>query len=153
MKHTAFALVAALVISAGCQTLGVEQKTEVSQPQPPIGDAKRLILERKYADALATLQKALHDGQYAASAPDIKYLIATVYVAADNPQKDYVQALAEFDEFLHLYPDHERAVEAKSWRHAIKMILDAKKENERLRKSIEGLKQLDVRQEQKRQGK
>ncbi len=153
MKRAAFALVASLFISAGCQTLGVEQKTEVSQPQPPIGDAKKLISERKYSDALTTLQKALHDGQYGASAPDIRYLIATVYVAADNPQRDYSQALVEFDEFLRLYPDHERAVEAKSWRHAIKLILEAKKENERLRKSIEGLKELDVRQEQKRLGK
>ena len=51
------------------------------------------------------------------------------------------------------FPQHKRANEAKSWRQVIKLALDAKKENERLSKNIERLKQLDVKQEEKRLGR
>jgi hypothetical protein len=44
-------------------------------------------------------------------------------------------------------------VEAKSWKLVIKTYLDTRKENEKLHRDIEGLKELDVRQEKKRLGK
>lgn len=70
-----------------------------------------------------------------------------------NPRKDYAQVLIHFEKFLSLYPKHERAADARNWRQAIKVILDAKKENERLLKNIDKLKQLDMRHEQKRLGR
>ena len=145
-------LLFALLFVTACKTF--EQGRPATAPQSDsTTEAKHFIKDQKYTEALVSLEAALRDAQHSSDAPEIKYLIATVYVAADNPQRDYAQALIEFDEFLHNYPDHERAPEARSWRQAIKTILDTKKENERLHKNIEGLKQLDMRQEQKRQGK
>ncbi len=154
MIRAAVALVVALAVAAGCQTIGGEQKQpEAPAEQNPIVDARQLIVEKKYPDALAVLQMVLREERYEAMAPEARYLIATVYVSAENPQRDYVRALTEFEEFLRLYPTDEHATEVKSWKLAIKTMLDTKKENERLHKTIEGLKQLDVRQEQKRLGK
>ncbi len=149
MTRIVIALLLALVVSMGCQTVGTHQTTTA----PMVAEAQKLIKSRKYTDALSTLEQALLEEKGSEAAPEIKYLIATIHVAADNPQRDYAQAFTEFDAFVHLYPDHERAVEAKNWRQAIKVLLDARKENERLHKNIEGLKELDLRQEQKRLGK
>ncbi len=147
-------LLLALFLFAGCRTLGTQVQTAPpAASSAEIEEARKLIKGRQYPDALSVLEKALQQKEASAMVPEIRYLIATIYVAADNPQKDYAEAFTEFDEFVHLYPDHDRAVEAKSWRQAIKSLLDARKENERLHKTIEGLKQLDVRQEQKRMGK
>jgi TolA-binding protein len=86
-------------------------------------------------------------------APEAKFGIALVCVSADNPQRDYAAAIKEFDEFLSLYPSDKRASEAKNWRQILKVLLETKKDNDRLNKNIEKLKQLDVRQEEKRLGR
>ncbi len=151
MIRSALALFVAVAVTTGCATTGA-QKQE-SSGNEPVSRAMNLIGEKKYAEALDILKKAFKKERHSALAPDIKYRIATIYVASDNPHKDYAKALTEFDEFVRLYPEHEKAVEARSWKLAIGTILDEKKENERLRKSIEGLKELDIRQEQKRLGR
>jgi outer membrane protein assembly factor BamD (BamD/ComL family) len=130
--------------------------TEASSPLVPggaIADADKLLEEGKYADAEAAYRKVQQEYPGTAWAPRAKYAIATLKVSPDNPQRDYVGALAEFEAFINLYPQHERAAEARSWRQTIKQILETKKENDRLNKSIEMLKQLDMKQEQKRSGK
>jgi outer membrane protein assembly factor BamD (BamD/ComL family) len=154
MMRSAGALLVALAVAAGCATFNAAQKPMLPPSSDmPIAKAQKLIREKKYADAIAALEQMLREDLSPSQAAEAKYLIATVYVAADNPRRDYARALTEFDEFLRRYPDDEKAPEAKSWKTAIKTILDTRKENENLHKKIEGLKQLDVRQEEKRLGK
>jgi hypothetical protein len=61
-------------------------------------------------------------------------------------------ALQGFDEFLRVYPDNERAHDARNWRSVLKMVQELKKENEHLTKSIEELKRIDIRHEEQRKG-
>jgi TolA-binding protein len=153
MIRAAIVLLIALLASPGCRATmtGPEQKQPAVQPLPSaIDDARRLIRDRQYPDALARLETALQQGGNADGAAEARYLIATVHVAADNPQRNYAQAIAEFDAFLDRYPDHARAPEARSWRLAIKTVLETRKENERLHRTIEDLKQLDVKKEEQR---
>ena len=121
--------------------------------QDRLKEAGKLAQEAKYAEAVAVYRLILQEHPDTAWAPEAKYGIALAYVSADNPQRDYAIAVAEFDEFLILYPADQRAAEAKSWRQALKALLDTKKDNDRLNKNIEKLKELDVRQEEKRLGR
>ncbi len=154
MIRSAGALLLVFAVTAGCATLDAGQKPSLpSQGRTPVEEARQLIREKRYADAVAALEKDLDEDPDPSQAAEARYLIAMIYVAADNPRRDYSRALSGFDEFLRLYPDHEKAPEAKSWKVAIKTILEARKENEKLNKKIEGLKQLDMRQEEKRLGR
>lgn len=83
-------------------------------------------------------------------APDAQFEVAYLQAAYDNPAKDFAQALAGFNEFLWRYPNHAKARDAENWRAVLKLILDMKKENDRLNKSIEQLKKLDIRHEERR---
>ncbi len=154
MIRSAGALLLVLAVTAGCATLDAGQKPSLPSPgRTPVEEAQKLIRDRQYADAVAALETYLDDDPVPTHGAEARYLIAMVYVAADNPRRDYARALSGFDEFLRLYPDHEKAPEAKSWKVALKTILDTRKENEKLNKKIEGLKQLDMRQEEKRLGR
>jgi len=154
-------LIVAAISLSGCARIssGPPEETPalVKAPEPTPADlfasAEKLILDKNFPDAMAafkTIQLSYSDTEWSGRA---KYAIATIYVSADNPQKDYTAALQEFDEFLTLFPDHGKAAEARSWRLAIKNILDIKRENEKLSKKIEQLKNIDIRQEEKRHGR
>jgi outer membrane protein assembly factor BamD (BamD/ComL family) len=142
------------LLSSGCAGFLTSDKND-DLPVPAIksAEAKKLLDEYKYAESVAAFQKIIKEYPNSDWAANAIYSIATTFVSVQNPNKDYAQALAHFEDFLYQYPQHERATDAKNWRQAIKMIIDAKKENERLLKNIEQLKQLDMRQEQKRLGK
>jgi outer membrane protein assembly factor BamD (BamD/ComL family) len=152
MIRMAFLMLITVSLFSGCKTLDMTEP--VSAPAADkTAEAQLFIQQERYPEALAALEKLLQDDVDSAQTPKIKYLIASIYVAPDNPQHDYALALFKFEEFLRDYPNDNRAPEAESWKQTIKLLLEAKKENERLRKNIEGLKQLDVTQEQKRRGK
>jgi TolA-binding protein len=85
----------------------------------------------------------LRDYPGSSSAAEARYSLALTLAFYDNPQKDYPQALQEFEEFLKLYPDHEKAQEAQNWRQVLKIL-------DHLNKSIEELQQLDIKHEEKR---
>jgi tetratricopeptide (TPR) repeat protein len=163
MKGVVVLAVVVMTVGGGCTTFSPEQggqpaatASDARLPSAPGGalvDADRLVAEGKYADAEVAYRRALQEHPGSDWAPRAKYAVATLLVSPDNPQRDYVRALAVFEEFITLYPQHERAAEARSWRQAIKQILEIKKENDRLNKNIEMLKQLDMKQEQKRSGK
>jgi outer membrane protein assembly factor BamD (BamD/ComL family) len=131
-----------------------QQIQEASQSvRNSVAEANKLAYAAKFSEAVAAYRMVLQQHPNTEWAPEAKYGIALVCVSADNPQRDYAAAVKEFDEFLSLYPSDKRAAEAKNWRQALKVLLDTKKENDRLNKNIERLKQLDVRQEEKRLGR
>lgn len=120
---------------------------------PLLTQAEQLKKQGNFADALKAYRQVVQDHPGQDVAAMAKYSIALIYLDVENPEKDFALAQAEFDSFIAQFPQHRRAAEAKSWRQMIKLALDAKKENERLNKNIEQLKQLDVRQEEKRLGR
>lgn len=153
MKRYIYAFTLMAFVASGCAGMLTNGREEQTVPAIQSAEARKLLNNNRYPEAIAAFQKIIKeypDSEWAANAI---YSIATAFVSVQNPNKDYTQALTHFEEFLHQYPEHDRAPDAKNWRQAIRMIIDGKKENERLLKNIEQLKQLDMRQEQKRLGK
>lgn len=150
MRHTISMLTLMVFFAGGCAGLLTGGR---EAPSTKNAEAMKLLKDRKYPESVAAFQKIIEEYPNSDWAANSIYSIATAWVSVENPHKDYAQALIHFEEFLNQYPQHERATDAKNWRQAIKVIIDAKKENERLLKNIEKLKQLDMRQEQKRLGR
>jgi outer membrane protein assembly factor BamD (BamD/ComL family) len=130
-----------------------EIRYEVAPASAKFVEAQELIKAHKFTEAITKYRLVIKEQPDTEWSPEAKYNIALAYVSSENPQRDYALGIAELDEFLVLYPQDPRAEEAKSWRMALKAVLDTKKENDRLHKNIEKLKQLDVQQEEKRLGK
>lgn len=86
-------------------------------------------------------------------AANARYGIAFILAYYDNPQRNYAQAIEELDEFLRLHPDNARVRDAQNLRFLLKAFIEVKKDNEHLNKSIEQLKKLDIRHEERRGGK
>lgn len=149
MKRAFRSVVAMLVVGSlsGCAALFLEQR------DPELGKAADLFLKKNYPEALQSYQQIISRKASPAKQAEARYSIALILSSHDNPKKNYTQALEAFDEFLKLYPDHERAQEAANWKNALKTLLDEKRECEQLKKNIEELKQLDIRHEEKRKRK
>lgn len=116
-------------------------------------EAQKLVQARRFSEAIAAYRLVIQEHPATEWAPEAKYHIALAHVSPENPQRDYALGLSELDEFLASYPQDPRSDEAKSWRTTLRTLLDTRKENDRLNKNIEKLKQLDVRQEEKRLGR
>ena len=128
-------------------------EADAASPEGRFNAAQKLLQGHQYAESVKAFKKVSQEFPNTEWAVKAQFGGAIAHITAENPRKDYVQALVEFDEFLERYPSHGLSADARNWRQAVKVILDEKKENERLLKNIEKLKQLDMRQEQKRLGR
>jgi outer membrane protein assembly factor BamD (BamD/ComL family) len=137
-----------LVLLAGC--VPPPQPKVVSGPEVELQKAISLENEKKYPDAITAYRKIIVDAPQSPIAADALFAIAYLHAFYDNPQKNYAQALTDFEKFEKLYPNHEKARDALNWQVVLKLILDTKKENIRLRKSIEQLEKVDISHEEKR---
>jgi outer membrane protein assembly factor BamD (BamD/ComL family) len=144
-------LLLASISLSGCARIIGQQDTEFYR-------ADSFLKEKKYSEAI-TAYRSIAKGESAKTerAANAQFALASALAYYDNPERDYTLALQEFDEFLKLYPDDEKAHEARQWRSLLKLIIELKKENdllnkniEHLNKSIEQLKQLDIRHEERR---
>jgi outer membrane protein assembly factor BamD (BamD/ComL family) len=166
MKSSVIIILMIMILSgSGCsmicqktdvQEKEIQQKKEIQLVAPASAkfvEAEILMKAHKFSEAIAAYRLVIKEHPDTEWSPEAKYNIALAYVSSENPQRDYALGIAELDEFLVVYPQDPRAEEAKSWRTALKAVLDTKKENDRLRKNIEMLKQLDVQQEEKRLGR
>ena len=136
----------AVILLSGCATT----PPAVPGPDADYQDAAVFAKEKKYLKAIAAYRKIADESPHSTLAADSLFEAAYLLAFYDNPQKDYAQALAGFDEFLKRFPKHAKAPEAKNWHIVLKTIVDTKKENERLRESIEELNKLDIRHEERR---
>jgi outer membrane protein assembly factor BamD (BamD/ComL family) len=118
-------------------------------------NAENRFDQRKYSDAVNAYRKILtaSPAPTPVVAANAQYGIAFILAYYDNPQRNYAQAVQELDELMRLYPDNARVREAQNLRFILKAIIEIKKENEHLNKSIEQLKKLDIRHEERRGGK
>lgn len=113
-------------------------------------NADRFFMEKKYSEAIAAYDKIAKDSPRSERGAQALYDAAFTHAFYDNPHKDYAVALQAFDEFLREYPNSEKASDAQNWRSILKMVQELKKENEHLTKSIEQLKNIDIRHEERR---
>ncbi len=150
-KLLVFLLLAACVLS-GCARLRGEGEQPIAA-DTEFRDAGSLVKEKQYNEAIAIYAKIARESAGSQRGANALFASASAHAFYDNPQKDYVQALQQFDEFLRAYPNDEKTDEARNWRYFIKMVLELRKENERLNKNIEELKRIDIRHEERRQGK
>ena len=144
-----FAL-AGCVPPGGLQRPQPEPKPEPFSPGTAFHDASVSVTQKKYAKAAAAFQKIITQAPGSALAAGALYEIALIHALQDNPQKDYARATHTFQEFLKRYPDNDRAIEARNWIAVIRIVQELKMENDRLNTSIEELKQLDIRHEERR---
>lgn len=149
-------LLTLFLLMSGCSRFTTQVPT-VRESQTadigPIVSAQKLQKLGDYAGALKAYQDIMREQPGSDLAATAKYNAAVLRISVDNPQKDYTMALSEFEEFLAQFPQHQRADEARSWRQILKTAIETKKENDRLTKNIEQLKQLDLKQEEKRLGR
>lgn len=139
MKRSALALmlVSAMLLSACASLTG---------PWRDVRAANNLVESKHYSEAVAAYRQIIREHPDSSSTADARYGLATTLAWYENPQRDYNQALLEFDEFVRLYPDDSRYRKAQNWRHVLRTLHD-------LSKSIEQLKQIDIRHEKKRRGR
>jgi len=142
----------ALIALAGCVPPAPPPPgaVPVTGPETDYRIAAAYAKEKKYHEAIALYRKIAVDSPKSPAAADALFEVAYLSAFYDNPQKDYAQALSVFEDFLKRYPNHLKASDARNWRAVLKVVLDARKENERLKESIEQLKELDIRHEERR---
>jgi outer membrane protein assembly factor BamD (BamD/ComL family) len=142
---------------SGCARIIGGQDTEMYR-------AESLLRERDYPEAIAVYRQIAKETDDPERAAHAQFALASALAYYDNSLKDYAAAFQEFDQFLKMYPDDEKANEARQWRSLLRMIVELEKENENLNKnleqykqniehlnkSIEQLKQLDIRHEERR---
>jgi len=158
MSPRTLAVIALAVLGAGCAPVcpphrNAPPEMQAAAPATRLDEARQLLKDGKFVEAgeaFRTVEQEFPGTEWAGSAA---YALAVAAAMADNPQQDYASALMEFDSFIERYPQHERLPEAKAWRQAIKQIMDTRKENARLLKNIEKLKELDLQQEEKRRAR
>ncbi len=108
-----------------------------------ITSADNYFRKKQYANAAAVYREMIQQNPNSPYAADARYRLAMTLVAADNPQKDYMQAFQEFEVFAKRYPNDRRNMEAQNWIAVLKALHDQNKR-------IEQLKRLDIRHEERR---
>ena len=115
----------------------------LTAPGRELREADAFFKENKYSNAVAQYRTVIRDYPDSRWAADAQFGLAATLAHYNNPQRDYAQALREFEEFLRLYPGHAKTEEAQNWQQVLKTL-------DRLSKNIEQLKRLDVKHEEKR---
>jgi TolA-binding protein len=157
-------LLLASISLAGCARIIGGQDTEFYQ-------ADNYLKEKKYPEAITAYRQIAKETSSPERAANAQFALASALASYDNPQKDYATALQEFDQFLTLYPDDEKAHDAQQWRSLLQLIVKLENDNEslsknieqnkqtieqykqnieHLNKSIEQLKEVDIRHEERR---
>ena len=129
----------------GCATTSV-----VTGPEKQFQYAAVSVKEKRFKEAAAACNKIMTGAPDSPLAADALFELALINAHHDNPQRDYAQATRTFSEFLKRYPDNRRADEARTWISVLRTVQELKKQNEHLNESIEKLKKLDIRHEEKR---
>jgi len=141
-------LLIAITLLSGCMTTKV-----VTGPEKQFQNAAASAKEKRYKEAAACYNKIVTEAPDSDLAADALFELALLNAHYDNPQRDYTRAIRSFAEFVKRYPDNRRADEAKTWISVLRTVQELKKQNEHLNESIEELKQLDIRHEERRKGK
>lgn len=144
-----FIVLISVILLAGCAT-----GRFLTEPEKQFQEAAVSVKEKRFKEAAAAYRKiAAEAPPGSALAADALFELALVHANHDNPQRDYVQAIQTFEQCVRRYPDSKKMAEAQIWISVLKTVQELKKENEKLHESIEQLKRLDIRHEERRKGK
>jgi outer membrane protein assembly factor BamD (BamD/ComL family) len=132
-----------LLLPASLLALALLSSCSVLSGTRDIASADALFKKKQYANAVAAYRNMLQETPDSFYSADARYGLAMALIAADNPQKDYAQALHEFEAFYKLYPGDWRVSEVRNWIAVLKTLSDRSR-------SIEQLKRLDIRHEERR---
>ena len=127
-------LMVASISLAGCARIIGGQDMEFYQ-------ADNFLKEKKYPEAITAYRQIANETSSPERAANAQFALATALASYENPQKDYEAALQEFNQFLKLYPDDEKAHEAQQWRSLLQLIVKLENDNESLSKDMEQYKQ------------
>ncbi len=148
MKRFIMLMMVFLIGVSGCARFNAGEAVDTD-----FQTADQLVNNAKYDEAAAAYDKIAKESFGTERGAHALFLAAALPAYHDNPRKDYAKALQSFEEFLRIYPNSDKSRDAQNWRSLLKTILELKKENERLSKSIEELKRIDIRHEERRKGK
>jgi len=140
-----FVLFATLLCLSGCVFLGAPSGTEKEFHAAVVS-----VKAKRYQEAAVAYNRIISDSPGSALAADALFELALVHAHRDNPERNYTRAMHAFEDFIKRYPDDRRMDEAQTWISLLKTVQDLKKQNEALNESIEQLKRVDVRHEEKR---
>ncbi len=151
MKRFILFVLSTVLFAAGCAQFHADGAGESDDKD--LRAANRLVVDKKYDEALLSFDKIAQESAGSEKGAIALFSTALIQANYDNPNKDYAKAYQIFDEFLKQYPKSSKVREARDYRAILKALLDIKKENERLARSIEQLKKIDIRHEEQRKGR
>jgi len=143
-----FIVLIAVILLAGCAT-----GRFLTEPEKQFQAAAVIVKEKRFKEAAAAYRKIAADATSSPLAADALFELALVHAHHDNPQRDYALAMQTFELIIKRYPDSSKMAAAQIWFSVLKTVQELKKENEKLNESIEQLKRLDIRHEERRKGK
>lgn len=108
--------------------------------------AEELARAGEYRGALETYRRALDNSTRNAATERALVGLARLYVAPENPHRDYRRALETFDRLLKEYPESASVGEARAWRELLSTFLGQREEVERTRQEAERARQESQRQ-------
>jgi outer membrane protein assembly factor BamD (BamD/ComL family) len=122
----------------------------VTGPEIDFQYAAALARGGNYDAAENAYRKIVAENPESMLAADAEFELAFLHMVPGSPHKDYNEALEQFEKFSNRHPNHRKTMEAKSLQALLKQAIDTGKENDRLKKSIEQLKKVDIRHEERR---
>ncbi|MEK6700009.1 MAG: hypothetical protein AABZ10_13340, partial [Nitrospirota bacterium] len=131
--------VAAFVL-AGCAAL--MQGLPPGEDAPKFQEAKTHFEQGNYKEARSVYLGLVEGRPESRSAEPARFRAASILVYHNNPDKDYGQALREFEEFLARYPESRFAGEAGSWLSMLKNF-EQSRANELLKEAASLTKKLE----------
>ena len=151
-------ILAIICCITGCAETPVKPVVPLVSPSElDYQSAAMLMKENKFNEAISLYRKIITEAPGTQLESDSQYQIAIAHAFTENPEKSYVVAIQDFEEFIRLHPSDGKVLEAQNWISMLKLYSELKKqneslkkENEQFRKSIEELNRLDIRHEERR---
>lgn len=149
MRVSGLPLLGLLLI--GCTVPLVRPIVEYHQTRRLIARAEEMVQAGDYRGAQAAYRKVLEDYPEPPFADHALFGLARLFVAAENPDRNYRLAYQHFGRLLTDYPESRWAREARAWREVLATLLTQREEAERarqeahrLQQDLERLKQLEL---------
>jgi tetratricopeptide (TPR) repeat protein len=118
-----------------------------------LGQAEQLLKQGDFEASLKENQRVLSISGKNPPGDRALFNMGLIYADRENPKKDCEKALLFFSKVLKDYSQSPLAEEAKIWVGLLRERIEVLQENEKLKKVIENLKQVDIEVEEKKREK
>jgi tetratricopeptide (TPR) repeat protein len=142
VRARARAVIGAGLLLAGCGLPGARRQAERTDL---VARADTLARAGDFRTAEATYRRVVDAATHDAPADPVRDRallgLGRLYVAPDNPERDYRQAYQHFDRLARERPDSPAAVEARAWRDLLASAQRQRDEAMRARQEAQRLRQ------------